>query len=936
MTWEELFPFNRKRGLGTPRTGLFSHQTLVRGLLSLAFLFSLGLAPPARAADTNPSNDSAAMRVRIRPRDIFRPVPITDLDAAITFNEGEILLQWTAPDSDGLPNGGGPPVSAYYIRYATFSASDLAGDTTAWWNMASDTHTTTTTPQPHPQVESEILTGLEPGATLYFGIKSRDAAGNLSFIDELSETGPQANAIVQDLAPPVVTGLSIAVSFSSITVSWIASTAADAADYKIYWDTSAPQNIFVPTVTVPAGTTFYAFNNLVKDNTYYFYVTVLDKGQPQFLGNILESSPSSVVSGYPPPVNTPSNLGAVSIGTNTITWQWTDNANNEDRFDLFSDTGGFVGTAAASAGTGGTVQFVESNLTPNASYARYVMAFNGVAPSLASNTTARYTLANAPTGTAFTAVFSSSVVLNWSANSNDPATVYTVQRTSASAGFGQVDFQTEVAGLTFTDTGLSGSTTYFYRVYAQNGEGVVTAFDNTASTRTQTSPITGLSAAPGDQRVELDWDDSTDPSVTGYFVYRSLLDVGPFAKLNLTAISTSAFTDTGLINGVTYFYAVTTVDAGSNESAFSQIVSARPRKPTVARPQEPTGMFGFLSSTGAFNLSWTAVTLDITLSTRVELSSYRIYKSSALEGPFYYRDSVAPDITSWMSPDLVPPTVWYMVRAVDTSGNESDDSMSVETQAVPIITVVSKDGTARVVFTGEDTNALRGGLNGRSEDVRILIQREKPEEQGNVLGSYKIKSMGAASGSEIKELRFARPTVNLQFRYTKGLKAPYIKPGMAFRYAGSSLKDVGIFWHNQVEFVKFGGIVDEFIGVVSVKSASPLGRYQVRHVLRGTEFAITQITPRKIFTPNGDGVNDEIILFLENPNDSIISQARIFDLTGADVAEFEQGVVAGQQGVISLKWNGKDRAGNYVRSGVYIYQVKAEGKTLNGTMVVAR
>ena len=76
-----------------------------------------------------------------------------------------------------------------------------------------------------------------------------------------------------------------------------------------------------------------------------------------------------------------------------------------------------------------------------------------------------------------------------------------------------------------------------------------------------------------------------------------------------------------------------------------------------------------------------------------------------------------------------------------------------------------------------------------------------------------------------------------------------------------SVRDVGIFWFNDIEFIKLGGAVDDASGIVSLKTARPLGRYQVRNVLRATDFTLNQLTPRKIFTPNGDGVNDEITLF---------------------------------------------------------------------------
>ncbi|MCK4532144.1 hypothetical protein KAU39_00015 [bacterium] len=38
----------------------------------------------------------------------------------------------------------------------------------------------------------------------------------------------------------------------------------------------------------------------------------------------------------------------------------------------------------------------------------------------------------------------------------------------------------------------------------------------------------------------------------------------------------------------------------------------------------------------------------------------------------------------------------------------------------------------------------------------------------------------------------------------------------------------------------------------------------------------------------------------------------------------------------SLCWNGKFNDGRKARSGVYVYQLKVNGKAINGTIVVAR
>jgi hypothetical protein len=223
---------------------------------------------------------------------------------------------------------------------------------------------------------------------------------------------------------------------------------------------------------------------------------------------------------------------------------------------------------------------------------------------------------------------------------------------------------------------------------------------------------------------------------------------------------------------------------------------------------------------------------------------------------------------------------------------------------------------------------------GLNEDLRIVITHKPEQETSNVLKAYTVQAFKSVSGIEVTEMNFTRPTVELQFRYPRsifGALSAAPRPATV-----GSVRDVGIFWYNNVEFIKLGGSVDDSAGIVSLMSAHPLGRYQVRNVLRATDFTISQMTPRKIFTPNGDGVNDEITLYLENPKDSVLTQAKIFDITGAEVADFQQGVVAGASSITSLKWDGRDKTGSTVRSGVYVYQVQAEGKILNGTIVVAR
>mgnify|MGYP001579377772 FL=1 len=87
----------------------------------------------------------------------------------------------------------------------------------------------------------------------------------------------------------------------------------------------------------------------------------------------------------------------------------------------------------------------------------------------------------------------------------------------------------------------------------------------------------------------------------------------------------------------------------------------------------------------------------------------------------------------------------------------------------------------------------------------------------------------------------------------------------------------------------------------------------------------------KVITPNGDGLNDTVIFTFDNPKQSQAT-GKIFDIRGALVADMSAGPLGGGG---SLKWDGK-AGGTTVSRGVYIYQIEAEDKTFNGTVLVIR
>jgi len=81
----------------------------------------------------------------------------------------------------------------------------------------------------------------------------------------------------------------------------------------------------------------------------------------------------------------------------------------------------------------------------------------------------------------------------------------------------------------------------------------------------------------------------------------------------------------------------------------------------------------------------------------------------------------------------------------------------------------------------------------------------------------------------------------------------------------------------------------------------------------------------RIFTPNGDGVNDllqlsfDLFLLLEQTQ----VQVDILDLSGRQVAVV--GPLSQTAGTAQLTWDGKDAEGKRVPPGIYLYRLKVGG-----------
>jgi len=181
-----------------------------------------------------------------------------------------------------------------------------------------------------------------------------------------------------------------------------------------------------------------------------------------------------------------------------------------------------------------------------------------------------------PTPTSLTATAGDAQVqLSWAASLG--ATSYNVKRSTTPSGpYTVISTAGSVTTTSYTDTGLSNGTPYYYVVSALNNLGE--SDDSTEVSATPCSLViapASLTATAGDAQVDLSW--ATSSGAASYNVKRSTTSGGPYTTISVAGSVTGiSYTDTGASNGTTYYYVVSAVSLCGAESANSPQANATP------------------------------------------------------------------------------------------------------------------------------------------------------------------------------------------------------------------------------------------------------------------------------------------------------------------------------------------------------------------------
>src|SRR3954452_22739808 len=188
------------------------------------------------------------------------------------------------------------------------------------------------------------------------------------------------------------------------------------------------------------------------------------------------------------PPAAPTNLAANAASPTRVDLTWKDNSSDESSFIVERSTDSAFTAPTQLNVANDLTSFSDTGVAPATAYWYRIRSRNAVGTSAWSNVVTVTTPSNAPptppaapSGTAATAISSSRIDVSWTDNSSNE-TGFVVERSPTSA-FTTVQSSSVPAGATtFSDTGLSATTTYWYRVKAVNAAGSSAASPATSAT----------------------------------------------------------------------------------------------------------------------------------------------------------------------------------------------------------------------------------------------------------------------------------------------------------------------------------------------------------------------------------------------------------------------------------------------------------------------
>jgi hypothetical protein len=354
---------------------------------------------------------------------IFTSISSAPTNVTALFNNGSVILTWTAPVGTSITN--------YTVTSSEGQIVTVDGTTT-----------------------TATFTALTNGITYTFTVEAINTAGS-------SAASAASNPVTPLSIPNAPTGVTATVSNGSTIVNWNASTDNGGTTITSYTVTSSEGQ----TVTTTDGTIrIVTFTGLTNGTAYTFTV----KATNSVGSSVNSSSTNPAVIPFTVP-STPIITG--TVGNTLVDLSWDASASNGRDISSYTIERSINSTTwSIDSSTDATTRFKRiNNLVNGTTYYFRVYATNIAGNSSISNVLniIPFTVPSAPT--LVVAIGNTLVDLSWNtpANNGRDISSYIIEKSTDSITW-DIDSSTNIITRFKQITGLVNDTTYYFRVYARS------------------------------------------------------------------------------------------------------------------------------------------------------------------------------------------------------------------------------------------------------------------------------------------------------------------------------------------------------------------------------------------------------------------------------------------------------------------------------------
>lgn len=329
------------------------------------------------------------------------------------------------------------------------------------------------------------VSGLTPGATYYWKVKSHSAtdSSNYSTVASFSVVGGTVNSYPV-ASWPVPTGLDIPVVYTTTPelLWYLEGSSLGITGYVVRWkagsNSSDWNSDYTGSATVAgAGNTFYTFGSPLTNGTTYYWAVAADGGTIWSEGSftIFSSSGSGI-----PVLNYPINGEVVFSTTPTMSWYFNGSTSGIVGYELvYSYSDVFANGATTTQYVVGTSFTVTANLVQGATYWWKVRAHLGGANYSAFSTTEEFLVtpgSSAPIqpivgGPHNVSILTNAPVISWVVPSGSGSGLTYELEYSNNPSFANSTVINNINTNHLSVSSLSGNTSYFWRVRSKNAGG---------------------------------------------------------------------------------------------------------------------------------------------------------------------------------------------------------------------------------------------------------------------------------------------------------------------------------------------------------------------------------------------------------------------------------------------------------------------------------